>query len=356
MRLSSRPPVEPDAAGLAKVVLVLLLLLTWWMYDGYVLLTNAVAVDVRGHRLLLIGGMAGFLIMALAIPTTFSGGGAAFGAAYVAVVALHAGLYIRETSTAEARAMSRIAPYNILGAVLVVTGGIVGGDLQWVLFTVAPLLLWVALPFLISLEGLRVSAAHFVERHRLVVIVALGESIVVLGVGADGARVDLKLAMIALLSLALSAASWWTYFGQEEAIEHAWIESPAADRPRLALLAGTYGHLVLLLGIVLLSSGLKKAIGHPVDPLEGLVAVELATGAALFVAAAGAILRVLRVDDGVASRGAMIAAALATIPLGLAVSAAAQVAALAAIVIAGAVVAGEPHRLARPIGVPAPAE
>jgi hypothetical protein len=101
---------------------------------------------------------------------------------------------------------------------------------------------------------------------------------------------------------------------------------------------------------------LKKAIGHPVDPLEDLVAVELATGAALFVAAAGAILRVLRVDDGVAARGAMTAVALATIPLGLAVSAAAQVAALAAIVIAGAVVAGAPHRVTRPIGVPAPAE
>jgi low temperature requirement protein LtrA len=328
---------EPDAAGLFKVVVLLSVI--WWIYDGYVWLTNALTLDVLGHRLLLIGGMAGFLVMALAIPTSFEGSGLAFGLGYLAVVALHGGLYMRGTSLREARAIRGIVPFNLTAALLLVGGGSVGGDAQWVLTVAAAALLW-SVPAFVSVEDFQISASHFVERHGLVVIVALGESIVVLGVGAGGAEVGLELALVALLGLALSASLWWTYFGDEEAVEHAMVAAPLPERPRLALVFG-YVHIVLLLGIVLLATGLKKAIPAPLEPLDELTAIALAAGTAMFVAADAVLLRVLGVAQS-AARALASVAVLATIPLGLALSAAVQIAAVAAIVTAGVAVAQRP--------------
>jgi low temperature requirement protein LtrA len=326
-QLTALLAAEPDWVGLVKVVLLLSII--WWMYDGYAWLTNALALDALGHRLLLIGGMGGFLIMALSIPTIFEGGSAAFGLGYLAVVALHSGLYLRETSASEAAAIRGIVPYNLLAALLLVVGGLAGGALQWVLVVAVAVLLW-CVPAIVSLEGFEISASHFVERHGLVVIVALGESIVVLGVGAAGAEVGGELALIALLGLALSAALWWTYFGEEESVEHALLAAPRDERPRLAIMFG-YLHIFLLLGVVLVAAGLKKAIPAPLDPLDDAVAVLLAVGTALFVAADTAFLRLLAIPHGAARTGAA-AAALVTIPLGFGVAAAAQVAALALVV------------------------
>jgi len=324
---------EPDAAGLAKVVLLLSVI--WWIYDGYVWLTNALPLDPLRHRLLLIGGMAGFLVMALAIPTSFEGSGVAFGLGYLTVVALHGGLYMYETSASEARAIRGIVPYNVAAALLLLLGGIVGGDAQWVLFVAAAVLLW-SVPALVSIEGFRISASHFVERHGLVVIVALGESIVVLGVGAGGAEVGLELALIALLGLALSASLWWTYFGKEQSIDRAMLAAPLDERPRLALIFG-YVHIVLLFGIVLVSAGLKKAIPEPLDSASNATAITLSAGAALFVAADAALLRLLGIAQ-TPLRAAAAVAVLATIPIGVSVSVAAQVAAIAAL-IGGALIA-----------------
>jgi low temperature requirement protein LtrA len=318
---------DADLAGLAKVVLLFSVI--WWIYDGYVWLTNALTVDVVGSRLLLIGGMAGFLVMALALPTTFDDGGVAFGAGYLAVVALHSGLYMRATSARDAAAIRGIVPYNVLAALLLLGGGFADGALKWGLLVVAALLVW-SVPFIVPLEGFQVSAPHFVERHGLVVIVALGESIVVLGAGAAGAEVGIELAVIALLALALSASLWWTYFRDERSFEHAMLSAPAARRPRLAINLG-YAHFFLLLGVVLVAAGLKKAIPDPSEPLDGFTAAALAGGTAMLLAAAAALRRTL----GIARSGALLVAAvavLATVPLGAGVSSAAQVAAIAAIV------------------------
>jgi low temperature requirement protein LtrA len=323
---------EPDAAGLLKVVLLFSVI--WWIYDGYVWLTNAVALDGLGHRLLLIGGMGGFLIMALAIPTTFEDGGVAFGVGYLAVVALHSGLYMRATSASEAAAIRGIVPYNVVAALLLLGAGFVGGDAKWP-FVVAAAVLVYSVPFIVPLEGFQITVPHFVERHGLVVIVALGESIVVLGAGAGGAEVGLELGLIALLGLGLSASLWWTYFGDEEAIAHAMRSAPRDQRPRLAISLG-YAVFFLLLGVVLVAAGLKKAIPDASASLDDLTAAALAAGTAMFVAADAALLRVLRIAQ---SRARVIASAaiLATIPLGTAVAASAQVAVIAAIVTAALV-------------------
>jgi low temperature requirement protein LtrA len=117
-----------DGEGLAALVqVVVMLLLIWWMYDGYAWLTNAIATDRLRFRLLLVGGMGGFLVIALAIPNAYDGDGLAFGLAYLVVVLLHAGMFVRGTSVSEVRAILRIAPFNLLAVVLVLAGGAVGG-------------------------------------------------------------------------------------------------------------------------------------------------------------------------------------------------------------------------------------
>jgi low temperature requirement protein LtrA len=320
-----------DFASVVQVVAMFLVI--WWMYDGYAWLTNAIATDRVRFRLLLLGGMGGFLVIALAIPQAYEGEGLAFGLAYLVVVVLHAGMYVKGASITEVAAILRLVPFNLFGAALVLLGGILGGDAQWVLWLVAGNLVWIT-PWMTSVEGFVVSAAHFVERHGLVVIVALGESIVVIGVGAAELELDAGLILVALLSLALSAALWWTYFSDERQVEHALESMPPERRPTVAVIGFGYWHLGLLLGVIALAAGLKKAVGDPYDPLEAWVAGELAVGVALFVASDVGFRRTLGIPNG-GARLAVTALALATIPIGTELAAAAQVGVLAALVVLG---------------------
>jgi low temperature requirement protein LtrA len=316
-----------DVEAILQVVAMLAVI--WWMYDGYAWLTNAIATDHLRHRLLLIGGMGGFLVISLATPEAYSGTGLQFGLGYLAVVLLHASMYARGTSAREVAAILRIVPFNLAAAVLVLAGGAFGGAVQWVLWGVAAALLWVT-PWFTSVEGFVIAAEHFVERHGLVIIVALGESIVVLGAGTVELELDVNLVLVALLSLALSASLWWTYFSDEEAVERAMTDAPEERRPQLALTAFGYWHYGLLLGVVAVAAGLKKAIGDPYDPLGDLIAVELGVGAALFIACDVGFRRTLGLTRS-EIRLAAAAFMLATIPLGTELSGAAQVGALAAI-------------------------
>ncbi len=268
-----------DVASAARVAVMFALI--WWMYDGYAWLTNALATDRVRYRLLLLGGMGGFLVIALAIPNADSGGGLALGLGYLAVVCLHAGMFLRGALLTTPKQMLDIGSYNLAAAALVLAGGVVGGRVQWALWATA-CLVW-ASPWLTSIEGFVISASHFVERHGLVIIVALGESIVVIGVGAAGLGLDGALVVAALLALGLSAALWWTYFSDETAAERAFERVPASGRPRLALVGFGYWHYGLLLGVVAVAAGLKKAIADPYQPNEAWVALELAGGVALFL-------------------------------------------------------------------------
>ncbi len=117
---------HPNLDGVVQVVLMLGVI--FWMYGAYAWLTNAVAPDRVSRRLLLLGGMASYLVLALAIPQAFSSAGLTFGLAYVAVVVVHAGLYTRTSSQATVRALIRLAPFNLLSALVVLVGGIVGGE------------------------------------------------------------------------------------------------------------------------------------------------------------------------------------------------------------------------------------
>jgi low temperature requirement protein LtrA len=191
-----------DAAAVAQVVVMFAAI--WWMYDAYAWLTNAIATDHLRHRLLLMGGMGAFLVIALAVPEAYGSEGLAFGIGYLVVVVLHAAMYVRGTSLSEVRAILRLVPFNLAAALLVLVGGALGGDSQWVMWSFVAALLWVT-PWFTSTEGFVIAPEHFVERHGLVIIVALGESIVVIGAAA-GLELDIGLVLVVLIALAVEGA------------------------------------------------------------------------------------------------------------------------------------------------------
>jgi low temperature requirement protein LtrA len=193
-------------------------------------------------------------------------------------------------------------------------------------------------PFLSGIGGFRVEPAHFVERHGLVVIVAIGESVIAIAIGASHLAVDASLAAAATLGLALSACLWWLYFGgDDERAERALTGLPVAERAVAAVRGYGYWHIPLLYGIVAMASAERTAFEHPFDALAWPRSAALAGGAALFLA--GDVLFRRELSLGPAGvRAAAAAAALATIVLGANVSPTLQVAALVAIMLSAVAV------------------
>jgi low temperature requirement protein LtrA len=327
-----------DLEALARVVVMLALI--WWIYDGYAWLTNAISTDRLRFRLLLLGGMGGFLVIALAAPHAYERDGLLFGLGYLAVTALHAGMFVRGVSADELRAILRIAPFNLFGAVLVLIGGALGGDAQTVIWALVAVMLWLT-PQFTSVEGLVIGVSHFVERHGLVVIVALGESVVVLGVGTETLELDASIVLFGVLALALSAALWWVYFSDENAVEEAFHDAASERRPQLALVAFGYWHYGLLLAVIAVAAGLKKAIAHPFDELDDWIATALALGTALYVACDTGFRATFRLPGGRA-RAAAVVLSVATLPIGIALGGAAQVAALAVVLGVALLVSRQP--------------
>jgi low temperature requirement protein LtrA len=328
---------------------MVMLALIWWMYAGYAWLTNSISTRGLRQRAILLGGMAGYLILALAVPGAFHGSGLAFGVGYFIVTAVHASLFIWTASAQSSRAFLGIAPYNLFNATLVLVGGALGGTAQAVLWTVAAVLEW-STPWVGNRESQRsfeIAPAHFVERHGLVVIVAIGESVVAAGIGAAGLAVDAELMLAVVLALLLSAGLWWAYFGadDDEQAERALTDAPARRQPWIALEGFGVAHYFLLLGVVLTAAGIKKAIGHAYDPLGTAEALVLGGGVALFLAADVGFRRVLGLGRSV-HRAVAAGLALATVPLGSEIAAVAQLAAL--VVILAVALAGEGVARSRP--------
>jgi low temperature requirement protein LtrA len=334
-------------ASLGQVMVMLALI--WWMYGGYAWLTNSISTRGLRQRAILLGGMAGYLVLALAVPDAFHGSGLAFAVGYLVVVAVHASLFIWMASAQSSRAFLGIAPYNLFNAMLVIIGGALGGTAQGVLWTAAAILEW-ATPWVANRESQSnfvIAPAHFVERHGLVVIVAIGESVVAGGIGAAGLAVDAELILAVVLALLLSAGLWWAYFGadDDEQAERALAEAPAPRQPWIALEGFGVAHYFLLLGIVLAAAGIKTAIGHAYDPLATAEAFVLGGGVALFLAADVGFRRTLSLGRST-HRSIAALLALASVPVGTEIAAVAQLAVL--VVILAAALAGEGSLRPRP--------
>jgi low temperature requirement protein LtrA len=303
-----------DAVGAVRVLLMLGVI--WWMYGGYAWLTNAVAPSSTTRRTMLLTGMAGFLVIALAIPGAFDGDGWLFGIGYFVVSLVHTLLFIHAGRADVLTAMRALGPLNLVSATLVLAGGFTPGVFRYVLWAAA-FVLQVATPYLHRIHLHSINTGHFVERHGLVIIVAIGESIVAIGLGFAGHDLDFGAVAVAVLGLTISYYLWWAYFaGDDERSEHALAEiSDPLRKARVALRGWAYAHFPMLVGIIVLATGVKKTVGYAFEPLAWAPATAIAVGAALFLLGHAWFLRILRID-GVVHRLAAAAGVLATIPLG----------------------------------------
>jgi low temperature requirement protein LtrA len=327
---------------LEHLVQVLLMLgVIWWMYSGYAWLTNAVAPNSTTRRTLLLAGMAGFLMMALAIPEAFGEYGWLFGVSYLIVNLVHTALFLRAGPGAVV-AIRRLGPLNIGAALLVLAGGLLPEGLRYVFF-LAALLLQIATPYLHRIEMHVVNAGHFVERHGLVVIVAIGESIVAIGLGFTGVHLGAGAILVAVLGMCIAYYLWWIYFAGDDARSEQ-VLAGAGDplrRSRLAIMGWGYAHYPMLLGIVALSAGIKKTVGHAFEGLHWEYAIALGGGVALYQLGHAWFVGML----GLAGWQHRVVAAivvLATIPLGH-VSAIAQLAVIPLIMSAAAIIEDLPE-------------
>jgi low temperature requirement protein LtrA len=331
-QLTSLLAAEPTVAGLGRVALVFGNL--WWIYGGYAWLTNAVPPREPVLRLLMLLGMGGFLVVALAIPTAFDRGGVAFGLGYLLVTLVHTGMFLLSSQESAVRAMRRLGPANAITAALLLLAGFTHGALQWTLWTAAFGLHWGS-PFFTAVSGFPIRAAHFVERHGLIVLIALGESIVAVGIGLAGHDLRPGRVVTAVLGLAVAAALWWLYFdGEDEQAERA-LDAAARDRASwLALYGFGYAFLPVLGGIVVFAAGVKDALVHHGGPVTAAAAWLLSAGVATYLVGLAWFRRLLGIGP-VGARLAIAGAVLPTAMAGLVVSPEAQLGALAAVVVGG---------------------
>jgi low temperature requirement protein LtrA len=305
---------QPSWATAGKIVL--LFVLTWWMYSGYVWLTNEVAPRTTFRRSVLLVGMFGFFAVGLAVPDAVHGSGLTFGLAFLGVTAIHSILFRVSGGPQAAVAIMRIAPINLASAALVVAGGFIAPPEKYWLWLLA-VALQVVIPKTASSRGFVVRPAHYCERHGGVLIIAIGESVVGVGSGLAGHTMDLAFFAQVALGLCLTYVLWWAYFGaDDEHAEHALTELAGPQRARAAVFAYGYTFCVMLIGIVFVAAGLGMTIGHADAETTWPQALALSGGMAVYCLGLTAFRGILRLPRPW-MRGLAAVGAVATVPIGV---------------------------------------
>jgi low temperature requirement protein LtrA len=279
--MSDRPTWE----GLAQGLLVLGVL--WWSWTGYAWLTSVVDPEEGAVRIAMFASMAAFLIVALCVPRAFGGLALEFALAYAVVRAAHIALFLLASRDDPAlrKSVVGLAGSSAIGVGLIAAASLYDGAAQIGMWMVALGLDMVG-PFFFGSEGWRLMPGHFAERHGLIVLIALGESIVAIGVGS-AAGVDAGVVGAAVLGVAVVGALWWLYFDVVALVAARRLSKATEGRERneIARDAFSYLHFPMVAGIVLLALGLKKTLGHVEDPLKTVPAVALLGGTAVYLLA-----------------------------------------------------------------------
>jgi low temperature requirement protein LtrA len=276
---------NPSWEAVAEGMLVLAVL--WWAWTGYAWLTSVIDPEEGSVRIAFFAAMAGLLVVALCVPEAFDERALAFAIAYGVVRAGHIALFLlasRDDASLR-RSVLDLAMSSAIGVGLLVGASFLDGLEQGGLWVLAIAVDWGG-PALFGLTGWRLVPAHFAERHNLVIILALGESIVALGIGAE---VDLSAGVVtsAVLGIALASAVWWTYFDVVALVTELRLTRAPAGRVRNALARDSYSylHYPMVAGIVLIALGLEHTLAHVDDPLDSVHRFALLGGIAIYLLA-----------------------------------------------------------------------
>ena len=272
---------NPTWEGLAQGILVFSAL--WWAWAAYAWLTSYINADEGRERVLMFTAMAAMLVAALAVPRAFGDDAVLFACAYAVVRWLHMFIYAEANDDVDTGgAIRRLSRTAIPAPALLIAAGFLDGTAQGALWVLA-LMIDFGGPFVFGVRGFQVAPAHFAERFGLIVIIALGESIVAIGVGAEGIDLTAPVVAAAVLGMIVAAALWWAYFDVVALVaERRFKAFRGYALARMARDSYSYLHLPLTAGIILLALGAKKTLEHVDEPLKVVPAAAMFGGLALY--------------------------------------------------------------------------
>jgi low temperature requirement protein LtrA len=274
---------HPTWGGVLRAMLMLAAL--WWAWTGYAWLTSTMDVDEGGVRLAMLASMGAMLFAALAVPGAFTHDAVLFGVFYLLVRLLHVVLYavIGRDDPDLRGAVLRLAPTVAFGATLILFAAFTHGDTRIAIWLVALTVDYVGPAAFGRGAGWHVAPEHFAERHGLIILIALGESIIAIGVGASFELVT-RVIVAAGLGIVVISALWWLYFDVAAIIARTQLTQASGLRQAVfARDAYSYLHLPMVAGIVLFAFALKTIMRHPTTDLDAVAAASLCGGAALYL-------------------------------------------------------------------------
>jgi low temperature requirement protein LtrA len=265
----------------------------WWAWVSYAWLANTAASDEGAARVVLLAAMGALLVTSLAVPKAFGADALAFGVAYFVVRLLHLGSYlvVGRGDPELRRVVMRLGVTVVPATLALIAAGLVDGTARALCWALALAIDYGGLAVR-GVEGWRVEPAHFAERHGLIIIIALGESIVALGLGAQGHQLGADIAIAALLGMAVAGAMWWAYFDVAAIVaERRFRAMERLAQVRMARDSYTYLHLPMMAGIIVFAVGAKKTLAHVDEHLHAVEAFALCGGVALYLLALSAFKR-----------------------------------------------------------------
>ncbi|WP_067473859.1 low temperature requirement protein A [Nocardia amamiensis] len=351
---------ETSAKNMLRALLVLGV--TWWLWIAYSWLGNVVRADEGIARLAMFAAMGGGFLAALTIPEAFADkpggwfGPLVFAIAYLIVRLVHVGMFWLASSE-DSQLRNQVLRWALgsitIGTTLLVVAAMTSGRAQIALWiaAIAGDYLWTLFA---GTDWRLNSARHFVERYGLIIIVALGESIVSIGIGVAGLPISWPIALGSMLGLAISGLLWWAYFDVAAlSVEHELARATGARQIKIATVSYTFWHFPMIVGIIALSLGLKKVLyyvgdssHHTLkDALYGIPLYSLYGGVALYLIA---LVGFKHYATGIVTVPRVVAAAvlLALIPVACALPALASLSLLCVVLIG--LIAWETVRFAQP--------
>lgn len=259
-------------AGVLRGALVLAVM--WWAWTNWTWTTNVVNLEPRITRVAILFSMLGVFGMAFAVPTAFEGDGDWLAAGYVLVRVVAALTFVLGTrdDPDELKAVVTYLPVSLTATGILLTGGLVGGGAQQWIWLAAFGFELLAVLFAGQADW-KIDAGHFAERHGLILIIALGEGIIAVGIALNGTQIDTTLAVQLAVGLAGVAALWWAYFDRlQEVMETAMRQADAHETGIIARDVYSLLHFPMIVGIVFYAVALEETFLHPKDPMEPVVA------------------------------------------------------------------------------------
>jgi low temperature requirement protein LtrA len=275
---------NPTWTGLVQGTLVLGVL--WWAWVGYAWMTSVIDPEEGAVRLVMFVAMAALMVTSLAVPDAFGDLGLTFAIGYACFRGCWLVLFFIASADTPALRHSiwiGLVPSTAVGVGLLVGASFLDGSAQLALWAIA-LSIDMLGPLLFGSEGWKLEPHHFAERHGLIFIIALGESIVAIGVGSE-AGVDAGVITAAVLGVGLAATMWWAYFDVVALVAARRLAEQPVGRAQNEMARDSYSflHLPMVAGVVLIALGMKKTLAHVDDPLVPETAFAMVGGLAIYL-------------------------------------------------------------------------